>query len=62
MSKRQHHRGKKRPKNWHRGKTEGRRWARNELPDLGTGADPTSGAPTPLRRKHPGRAGRGDAL
>lgn len=63
MGKRQHHKGKKRPKTWHRGRTEVARWRRvADLPDLGSGADPTSGAPTPLRRQHPGRAARGDAL
>ncbi len=42
--------GKKRPKVWHRGRHGSnygkamRRW-----PDLTTGADPTSGVPTPLR-------------
>lgn len=61
MSKRQHHRGKKRPKAWHRGRTEARQWQRHgDLPDLGTGADPTTGAPSPRRRS--GRQKPGDAL
>lgn len=63
MSKRQHHRGKKRPKSWHRGKGEARHWdAQRDLPDLGTGADPTSGQPTPLRRNQPGGRIHGDAI
>lgn len=51
MSKGRHKpKGLKRRKNWHRGKGEARRWQRTELPDVGSGADPTTGAPTPLRR------------
>lgn len=60
MSKRQHHRGKKRPKSWHRGQGESRRWGRVALPDTGTHADPTAGTPIPLRRK--GRQDRGDTF
>lgn len=62
MSRRQHHRGKKRPKHWHRGHNEARQWKRTELPDLGTGADPTSGAPRPLRRKQSGGRVHGDSI
>lgn len=31
-----------------------------QLPDVGSGADPTAGAPRPLRRR--GRTNRGDSL
>jgi hypothetical protein len=60
MSRRQHHRGKKRPRSWHRGKSEHARWQRfgQQLPELGTGADPTTAEPVRLRRK--GRPDRGD--
>lgn len=64
MTRRQHHRGKKRPKSWHRGKTEARGWAKaRELPYVGSDADPTTGAPTPLpNRNHPRRNGHGDSI
>jgi len=62
VSRRQHHRGKKRLKGWHRGKGEARNWGRIDLPDLGTGADPTSGEPAPLRRNQPGGRIHGDAI
>lgn len=39
----------KRRKSWHRGKSEARNWRRVQLPELGSGADPTEGAPTPVR-------------
>lgn len=60
MSRRQHFKGKKRMKGWHRGRTEAGRWARTQLPDVGSGADPTTGTPAPLRRT--GGRNRGDAL
>jgi hypothetical protein len=43
VTRRQHHRGKKRLKGWHRGRGEARRWARSVLPDVQSGADPTTG-------------------
>jgi hypothetical protein len=53
--------GLKRRKSWHRGKTEARRWRTidDRWPDLSTDADPTAGAPTPLRRDT-GHTHRGD--
>lgn len=60
MTRRQHFKGKKRMKSWHRGRSEARRWVRTLLPDLGSGADPTEGAPTPL---HTGKQQpRGEAV
>jgi hypothetical protein len=53
-----HPRGKKRPKHWHVSDIA-RRWARTHLPEVGSGADPTAGEPTPLRGK--ARTDRGDA-
>jgi hypothetical protein len=54
--RRQKHKGPKRPKHWHRGAGEARRWARIRLPDVGSGADPTTGLPEPNpRRKGPAR-------
>lgn len=50
MAKRQHHKGKKRPRSWHRGEVEARHWRGLALPDLATGADPTAGEPTPVHR------------
>ena len=41
----------KRRRSWHRGRVEARRWLQVDLPDGGSGADPT-GAPTPLQRGH----------
>ena len=55
-------RGKRR-KNWHRGRGEARRWEAVQLPDVGSGADPTTGVPIPQRgvdRKH-SRQRHGDA-
>jgi len=49
--RRQKHKGRKRPKHWHRGAGEARRWAVLRLPDVGSGADPTSGAPQPRNRR-----------
>lgn len=60
---RQHHKGKKRMKSWHRGQSEARLWARVELPDLGTGAEPTSGQPQPIHRnRRTGKQQRWDAI
>jgi hypothetical protein len=59
VTRRQHHRGKKRLKAWHRGRGEARRWARSVLPDVGSGADPTAGQPGPVR--YVGGRKRGDA-
>lgn len=56
---RQKHKSKKRPKTWHRGRAEARLWSASELPDVGSGADPTQGRPDPLRRQ--GKQNRGDA-
>lgn len=44
--------GGKRRRDWHHGKgSEAHRHDPIMWPDLGTGADPTSGAPQPIRRK-----------
>jgi hypothetical protein len=59
----QKHKGRKRPKHWHRGQSEARRWQATQLPDVGSGADPTAGAPTPVHRARPaGNTHRGDTL
>lgn len=62
MGKPQKGKGNKRRKSWHRGKAAARHQARalDRLPDVGSGADPTEGAPQPLRRV--GSKNRGDAL
>lgn len=46
VSRRQHGKGLKRQRGWHRGRAFGR-WAARQrpLPDVGSGADPTVGAP-----------------
>lgn len=64
MAKRQHFKGKKRMKSWHRGQSEARRWRGSDLPDLGTGADPTAGEPAPLhhRRRTGKQQPRGEAV
>lgn len=63
MGKRQHHKGMKRPRSWHRGQTEARHWRRLDLPDLRTGADPTTGEPTPVhRQRRTGKQQRGEAV
>lgn len=49
--RRQKHKGLKRPKSWHRGAVEARRWAATQLPDVGSGANPTAGTPRPRRSK-----------
>ena len=57
-ARRQKGKDHKRAKSWHRGRGEARRWQLVRLPDTATGADPTAGAPTPLRRNgtaHPRR-------
>jgi hypothetical protein len=51
VTRRQKHKGRKRPKHWHRGAGEARRWAALRLPEVGSGADPTTGAPQPRGRK-----------
>jgi hypothetical protein len=51
--------GKRRPKHWHR-RDEIDRWDAADLPDVGSGADPTAGTPRPPRRVA-GR-NRGDTL
>lgn len=48
MGRSQKGKSKKRPKSWHRGHVEARAFKKNELPDVGSGADPTSGAPKPV--------------
>lgn len=46
VTRRQHGKGNKRLRGWHRGGALGRKAARRKpLPDVGSGADPTSGAP-----------------
>jgi hypothetical protein len=69
MAKRQHFKGKKRMKSWHRGHGEARRSeaAQRSLPDVGSGADPTAGAPVGLNRRNIRTGGsknraRGDSL
>jgi hypothetical protein len=60
--RRQKGKGTKRPKSWHRGRPEARRWTHTQLPALDTGADPTTGGPTPLHHQRgPGKGYRGDA-
>lgn len=54
----QHGKGHKRKRSWHRGRGEARDWAATALPDVGTGADPTTATPVPLRRT--GKTNRGD--
>jgi len=62
VTRRQHHRGKKRLKGWHRGRGEARRWAATDLPDLQTGADPTQGEPAPIHRsRRTGKQQHGEA-
>lgn len=39
----------KRPKAWHRGTNEDRRYRRTRLPDVNSGADPTTGTPQPVK-------------
>lgn len=48
MGRSQKGKSKKRPKSWHRGHVEARAFKKNELPDVGSGADPTSGVPKPV--------------
>lgn len=61
--RRQHFKGRKRLKSWHRGQAEGRRWARTALPDLNTGADPTTGTPQPIHlERRTGKQQRGDSI
>ena len=62
MARPQHHRGKKRLKKWHRGKGEAHRWENRQLPDVGSGADPTTGQPIRLRRNQPGGRVHGDSI
>jgi hypothetical protein len=56
-----HHKpkGHKRPKSWHRGQVESHRWQAVDLPEVDSGANPTTGKPAPWRR---GRPHRGEAL
>lgn len=55
--------GHKRRKQWHRGRGEAQRWQLLRLPDVGSGADPTSGGPEPVHRsRRSGNSHRGDAL
>jgi hypothetical protein len=56
----QRYKGRKRPSRWHRGEEARRRWADVELPDVESGADPTDGAPGPVRRV--GNQNRGEAV
>jgi hypothetical protein len=55
--RRQKHKGLKRPKHWrrhwHRGPGEALRWARVRLPDVRSGAYPTTGHPQ-LRNRRKG--------
>ncbi len=59
MGHRQKGKGAKRRKGWHRGRVEGRRWLHSQIPDVRSGADPTTGTPSPPRRV--GGRNRGDA-
>lgn len=52
---------RKRPRRWHHGAREARRWDAIDLPDVASGADPTTGTPTRAKRDGAGRL-RGDAL
>lgn len=63
MTKRQAGKGKKRRKSWHR-RGEEKRFYRDPLPEVGSGADPTAGAPIPLARtgKTTGTKRRGQSL
>ena len=57
-TRRQKGKDRKRAKAWHRGEGEARRWRAADLPAVASGADPTTGAPTRLRRNghgHPRR-------
>lgn len=60
MSRRQRGKDHKRSRSWHRGRSEFIRWRSVQLPDVRSGADPTAGAPRPLRRN--GTTPPGDAL
>ncbi len=64
MSRSKRPRNRKRPKNWHRGQREDWLHLHTQLPDVGSGADPTTGAPIPMpgpgSSRHRGL--RGDAL
>lgn len=62
--KRQKGKGNKRKKSWHRGRGESRRFAKTmrQLPDVGSGADPTTGAPIPLRKDSGPSRLHGDSL
>jgi hypothetical protein len=63
MRRPQRGKGNKRRKHWHRGQGEARRWLRSQLPDVGSGADPTGGEPAPVHRsRRSGDTHRGDAL
>jgi hypothetical protein len=55
-----HPRGKKRPKHWHTAE-RARKWDAVDLPDVGSGAEPT-GEPRPVPRSPRNRRGHGDAL
>lgn len=64
MNRRQKGKGSKRRKRWHRGRGEARLFDRalTELPDVASGADPTTGEPIPLRRDSGPSRLHGDAL
>lgn len=59
--RRQKPKGRKRPREWHRGQGEADRWDATPLPDVASGADPTTGEPMPVHL-HPrtGKQQRGD--
>lgn len=63
MGRRQKGKGKKRRKSWHR-RSEVGRFYRDPLPEVGSGADPTLGAPIKLVRtgKTTGTKRRGQSL
>jgi hypothetical protein len=64
MGKRQKGKGSKRKKGWHRGRVEADLFEElmARLPDVNSGADPTEGAPVPLRRDSGPSRLHGDAL
>ena len=59
----QHSKGKKRPRDWHARLSEERAWAAILLPEVDSGADPTTGEPVPVHKhRRTGNMRRGDAV
>ncbi len=52
-TRRQKGKHRKRAKAWHRGAGEARRWSALALPDVASGADPTTAQPVPHRNGRP---------